>query len=202
MEFPSLAVSSDWCHAASCCCCHWQKFLSLIPMRRKKVSVLLLQQLSSSSIFCLLTTHLNANTDRIQNFKRNLLIGFVEGLCPRTSHFSSLKEKMKNTFTRRRELLLHLEFLPFLAATDISKGLTRTRQLYVCFKGLWICIFSLILLKPYFPNNQLTQKSFLQSYTNQIQSSKWLLIRILTTTRSESENCIVAVFCSSFITTT
>lgn len=159
-------------------CCHWQKFLSLIPMRRKKVSVLLLQ-LPRLSFVCstVLNRHLNANTDRIQNFKRNLLIGFVEGLCPRTSHFSSLKEKMKNTFARRRELLLHLEFLPFLAATDISKGLTRTRQLYVCFKGLWICIFSLILLKPYFPNNQLTQKSFLQSYTNQIQSSKWLLIR-------------------------
>ena len=40
-----------------------------------------------------------------------------------------------------RELLLHLEFLPFLAATDISKGLTRTRQLYVCFKGLDVYFF-------------------------------------------------------------
>ena len=142
MEFPSLAVSSDWCHAASCCCCHWQKFLSLIPMRRKKVSVLLLQ-LPRLSFVCstVLNRHLNANTDRIQNFKRNLLIGFVEGLCPRTSHFSDLKEKMKNTFARRRELLLHLEFLPFLAATDISKGLTRTRQLYVCFKGLDVYFF-------------------------------------------------------------
>ena len=76
MEFPSLAVRSDWCHA---CCCHWQKFLSLIPMRRKKVSVLLLQQLSSSSIFCLLTTHLNANTDGIQNFKRELTYRFRWG---------------------------------------------------------------------------------------------------------------------------
>lgn len=103
MEFPSLAVSSDWCHAASCCCCHWQKFLSLIPMRRKKVSVLLLQ-LPRLSFVCstVLNRHLNANTDRIQNFKRNLLIGFVEGLCPRTSHFSDLKEKMKNTFARTR----------------------------------------------------------------------------------------------------
>ena len=98
-----------------------------------------------SSIFCLPNsaqqTFECANTDRIQNFKRNLLIGFVEGLCPRTSHFSDLKEKMKNTFARRRELLLHLEFLPFLAATDISKGLTRTRQLYVCFKGLDVYFF-------------------------------------------------------------
>ena len=59
-----------------------------------------------SSIFCLLNsaqqTFECANTDRIQNFKRNLLIGFVEGLCPRTSHFSDLKEKMKNTFARTR----------------------------------------------------------------------------------------------------
>ena len=167
MEFPSLAVRSDWCHA---CCCHWQKFLSLIPMRRKKVSVLLLQQLSSSSIFCLLNIWMRIQTEyRIS--KGNLLIGFVEeGLCCPSSHFSSLKEKMKNTLGEQQ---LHLEFLPFLAATDISKGLTRTRQLYVCFKGLNMYFFALkseaLLLLSKQPISTKKFQSFQQRYTNQIQ---------------------------------
>ena len=124
-----------------------------------------------SFVCTLLTTHLNANTDRIQNFKKgNLLIGFVEGLCCPSSHFSSLKEKMKNTLGEQQ---LHLEFLPFLAATDISKGLTRTRQLYVCFKGLNMYFFSLkseaLLLLSKQPISTKKFQSFQQRYTNQIQ---------------------------------
>ena len=76
---------------------------------------------------------------------------------------------MKNTLGEQQ---LHLEFLPFLAATDISKGLTRTRQLYVCFKGLNMYFFvpkseALLLSKQ--PISTKKFQSFQQRYTNQIQ---------------------------------
>ena len=126
--------------------------------------------------------------------KGNLLIGFVEGLC---SHFSSLKEKMKNTLGEQQ---LHLEFLPFLAATDISKGLTRTRQLYVCFKGLNMYFFAL-KVKPCccFPNNQLVQKSFRVSNRDTLikyrgRNDCSLGDPYNPQRRSVPENCIVAVF--------
>ena len=122
------------------------------------------------SFVCSLRIWMRIQTEYRISKKGNLLIGFVEGLCCPSSHFSSLKEKMKNTLG---EKLLHLEFLPFLAATDISKGLTRTRQLYVCFKGLNMYFFALkseaLLLLSKQPISTKKFQSFQQRYTNQIQ---------------------------------
>ena len=124
------------------CCCHWQKFLSLIPMRRKKVSVLLLQ-LPRLSFVCstVLNRHLNARIQTEYRISKGTYLSvslrvYVLALVI----FLAWKRKWK-IHLLGRELLLHLEFLPFLAATDISKGLTRTRQLYVCFKGLDVYFF-------------------------------------------------------------
>ena len=138
MEFPSLAVTGDWCRS---CCCHWQKFLSRsYQWGGRKFLFYCLNSHTHSSVF-VDSRHIWMRADRIS---KELTYRFVEGCGSSVVIFqrapsSSLKEKMKNTFSIRT--LLHLEFLPFLAATDISKGLVRTRQLYVCFKGLGLLLF-------------------------------------------------------------